>query len=160
MKVTRAQKGFTLIEIMVVVTLIGILASLAIPAFKVVALRARGTAFINDARVFSEAFYRYAQENGKFPRNQRNRDRFPPGMEGYLSEETWQRTTPLGGRYSWDDVRRSRNSAHRGAIMILKGTVKMREMRMIDAWLDDGDTTTGVLQVRSGGSRVYYMLEN
>lgn len=160
MKVARNSRGFTLVEIMVVVTIIGILATLAIPAFAQVRLRTAATTFKNDARVFAEAFQRYAQENGAFPGPQRNRDRFPPDMEGYLSEEDWTRTTPIGGRYSWDDYRRNRRSGHRGAIQVIRGTMNMRELRQLDAWMDDGNIRTGIIQVRSGGRRVYYMLEH
>jgi len=160
MKVARKSRGFTLVEIMVVVTIIGILATLSIPAMQSVQLRTRGTTFFQDARVFSEAFQRYAQEHGSFPRHQRGRDRFPPNMEGYIKETDWTRTTPLGGRYSWDDRRRARRSGHRGAIMVLRGTMTMRELRQIDTWFDDGNIRTGVIQVRSGGRRIYYMLEH
>lgn len=159
-KTVQKTRDFTLVKIMVVVTLIGILASLALPSFRSAGSRTKASAFQNDARVFSEGFLRYAQENGIFPKNQRNRDRFPPNMEGYISSETWQRTTPLGGRYSWDDFRRNRRSGHHGAIMILRSNLKMRELRAIDAAIDDGNTTTGALQVRNGGSRIYYILEN
>lgn len=156
----QKSRGFTLVEIMIVVTLIGILATLAIPAFKAAGLRAKGTAFVNDSRVFSEAFIRYAQENGAYPGPQRNRQRFPAGMEDYLSEADWQRTTPLGGRYSWDNLRRNQRNQHQGAIMVIGSTTNMRDMRQIDAWMDDGNNNTGIIQIRSGGARVYYMLEN
>lgn len=160
MKTDHNTRGFTLVEIMVVVTLIGILASLSLPAIQSAGLRTKASTFQNDARVFSEAFVRYAQENGTFPRNQRNRDRFPPNMEGYIKSDAWQRTTPLGGRYSWDDFRRNNRSGHRGAIMILQSNLKMRELRAVDAAIDDGNTKTGTMQVRNGGSRIYYILEN
>tara|TARA_B110000483_G_scaffold114402_1_gene138841 strand:- start:50 stop:322 length:273 start_codon:yes stop_codon:yes gene_type:complete len=81
-KTVQKTRGFTLVEIMVVVTLIGILASLALLSFKSAGLRTKASAFQNDVRVFSEGFLRCAQENGIFPKNQRNCDRFPPNMEG------------------------------------------------------------------------------
>ena len=159
MRNVSKQRGFTLVEIMIVVTIIGILATLALPAFQRVTLRTRGTAFLNDGRVFSEAFIRYAQENGEFPRNQRGKEDFPPDMEGYIKSEVWTRTTPLGGRYSWDDYRDAARAGHSGAIMVLKSTMSMNEMRLLDTWLDDGDIRTGVIQVRAGGATIYYILE-
>ncbi len=156
----KGSRGFTLVEIMIVVTIIGILATLSLPAFKAAGLKAKAFTLINDARVFSEGFIRYAQENGEFPGQQRNRERFPSDMEGYISEEAWRRTTPLGGRYSWDNVRRARRSGHNGALMVIGSRLPMSDLRAIDAMIDDGNTTTGTVQVRNGGSRVYYILEN
>jgi hypothetical protein len=43
--------------------------------------------------------------------------------------------------------------------MVLKGTFDLNEMRLIDGWLDDGDIRSGVIQVRSGGATIYYMVE-
>ncbi len=159
MKRTSNQRGFTLVEIMIVVTIIGILVTLALPAFERIQLRTRGTAFLNDGRVFSEAFIRYAQENGEFPRNQRGRENFPPAMEGYIKEEVWTRTTPLGGNYSWDDYRGSARSGHQGSIMVLRSNMTMREMRLLDTWLDDGNIQSGTIQVRSAGATIYYVIE-
>ena len=44
--------------------------------------------------------------------------------------------------------------------MILRSNLKMIELRAIDAAIDDRNTTTGAVQVRNGGSRIYYILEN
>ncbi len=61
------QKGFTLIELMIVVAIIGILAAIAIPAYKTYTIRAQlseGLGFVDAAKVaVSESF----TSNGTWP---------------------------------------------------------------------------------------------
>src|SRR5882672_3307496 len=65
----RRRAAFTLVEIMIVVVIIGLLAAMAIPAFKRVQESARNNRAINDFRVFSQAFETYATQNGTWPPN-------------------------------------------------------------------------------------------
>jgi type IV pilus assembly protein PilA len=63
MKTSRSTKGFTLVEIMIVVVIIGLLAAMAIPAFKKVRENSINGALKNDARQISSAAQQYMLEN-------------------------------------------------------------------------------------------------
>jgi type IV pilus assembly protein PilA len=58
------RKGFTLVEIMIVVVIIGLLAAMAIPAFKRVTASSQDKAVLNNARQLSSASDQYFLENG------------------------------------------------------------------------------------------------
>lgn len=60
---TRSTKGFTLVEIMIVVVIIGLLAAMAIPAFQKVRTSSVGKAMENDARQIASAAQQYFLEN-------------------------------------------------------------------------------------------------
>lgn len=60
-----SKKGFTLVEIMIVVVIIGLLAAMAIPAFQKVRQDSRKSAVANDARQLASAAQQYMLENNK-----------------------------------------------------------------------------------------------
>lgn len=59
-----ARKGFTLVEIMIVVVIIGLLAAMAVPAFNKVRQTATEKTILNDLRQLSAAADQYFLENG------------------------------------------------------------------------------------------------
>ena len=66
MKMLRTPRaGFTLVEIMIVVAIIGLLAALAIPAFVKARKQSQGRRILNDARQLDAAIDQWALENGK-----------------------------------------------------------------------------------------------
>jgi len=64
MKITNKNAGFTLVEIMIVVVIIGLLAAMAIPAFQKVRTSSQDKAVLNNARQLSAGADQYYLENG------------------------------------------------------------------------------------------------
>jgi type IV pilus assembly protein PilA len=64
MKNNKSSKGFTLVEIMIVVVIIGLLAAMAIPAFQKVRTSSQDKAVLNNARQLAAAADQYFLENG------------------------------------------------------------------------------------------------
>lgn len=59
------RRGFTLVEIMIVVAIIALLASIAVPGFLRARKRAQASRIINDLRLIDSAVDQYAIENNK-----------------------------------------------------------------------------------------------
>ena len=64
MKAIRSNKGFTLVEIMIVVVIIGLLAAMAIPAFQKVRQSSIEKTLTNDAKQLASAANQYFMEFG------------------------------------------------------------------------------------------------
>ena len=63
----KVQQGFTLIELMIVVAIIGILAAIAIPAYQDFTIRSKVTELINAAGVCKTSVAEFYQSKGVLP---------------------------------------------------------------------------------------------
>lgn len=143
----RRDAAFTLVEIMVVVTIISLLAALSIPALQSVKRRTIATTLGNDLRTFAAAFDTYATERGAFPAEVAA-GVFPPEMVDRIKPVSWNRVTPIGGQYNWDNNQTHYGTKYRGVIQIsTTGTATLlQDVEMweaVDRTIDDGNLTTG-----------------
>lgn len=143
----KRRSGFTLVEIMVVVMIIGVLAALAIAAFAKARQNTQNTCFINDLRVACDAFELYVMENKSFPPDGMP-GVVPVGMATPLSHVAWAGVTPLGGQWDWDYMQ----FGFKAGVSIYLGAA-MNDARMIeiDRKIDDGDMNAGRFRRRSQG---------
>jgi len=151
---SASTRGFTLVEILVVVVIISLLAMLSIPGLQMVQRRAKSSAIINDFRVFATAFETYAHEKGSFPA-EANAGVVPAGMETSLKADAWLRVTPMGGHYNWENNQMHFGNRYKAAIAITATgdaplPLDVNQLTDIDKAIDDGDLYNGNFRLGAG----------
>ena len=82
MKTIKTQLGFTLVELLVVITIIGILATSWVAVFTTQLQWARDSTRINDMKLFETALHQYFAANDAYPAN----NAFSWAVEPYMSK--------------------------------------------------------------------------
>ncbi len=151
----RAARGFTLIELMIVVAIIGVLASVAAPIFENYMVRARMVETGLMLGQWAREFHRWNGENGRYP-NDSHID-LPAEALGDLIIDNgqWSAPTPLGGTWNWEGPD---NYPYAG-ISIFNHTAPLQEIAQLDHILDDGDLGNGRFRQTANGRYTYILDE-
>lgn len=156
-----ARRGFTLVEIMIVVVIIGLLAALAVPAFQKVQQRSQVSRFANDIRVFAQGLETLMLELGELPGD--------PGsgslagghaaLADYINGGKYTQPTSLGGVWDID----SGDFGVRCVVGVDLGgaptALQLANLQSVDALSDDGDLSTGSFRGFNGNRRGDLLIE-
>jgi prepilin-type N-terminal cleavage/methylation domain-containing protein len=140
------RRGYTLVEIMVVVGIIGFLAALALPSMGRARTNSQGAAFINNLRLARAVFEAHVIENGFYP-DDTTPGVIPDGMAQDLKSIQWARPTPIGGQWDWDYLQFGVTAG----VSVFMPNFSDEQMTRIDQRIDDGDLSSGQFRQRAGG---------
>jgi len=136
------RHGFTLMEVLIVVMILGVLAAIVITQFAGATDDAQRTAFIANGRIFREQAKHFQLDNGVYPEDASSGS-LPDGFGYYVQQNKWEGGTPIGG--VWDAERDSFGLTSSIGVHF-NGSGQTRDdayMQQIDAAMDDGDLATG-----------------
>ncbi len=143
---------------MVAVVIIGLLAAAAMPGYRLITLKSKTTAVVNNFRAFSTALVTYNLQNGKWPADT-GPGAIPVEVVGALPT-AFGLKTPIGGVYEWDfDV--SPNGFYTKAaisIITVSGNPMSEDVELlekIDKEMDDGNLATGNIRLGSTNALVF-----
>jgi len=151
---TRENVGrvdaFSLVELMIVVTIIGFLAVIAIPMVMESRRRAQDTDFINDLRLLTgQVFDYHGFERGDFPSDA------APGVEPVGVADSlpkrfaWSERTAIGGYWDWERAPFRGQTVHGfcyAGVAVYQPERTTEEMRDIDSRIDDGNLDAGMFR--------------
>lgn len=153
--IDKRRAGFTLVEIMIVVVIIGLLASIAVPGFQQVRKKAQATTLGVDMRALAASFGQFAMENGSYPASAAPGN-LPAGMVGWISEDTWLGDTPIGGNFGWINI--SGGGFSLALLYVSEPDTDVDTLVEVDEIIDDGDLFDGAV-ILIGGLGLAYCVE-
>lgn len=145
------EAGFTLLELLIVVAVIGVLAAIAIPNYQSSRDRAKAAVVVAELRNFSSAFFAFYTTNLEFPPD--NHEAIPPGMENLLPPQ-FEQTTAIGGRYNWEGP-----DGYPYAGISISSGAEPRLAQLVDKIMDDGNPGSGRFRITSNGRPTYILEE-
>ena len=154
---TGFPKGFTLIEILIVVMILGLIAAVVIVSINNVSTEARQTSFITNIRSFATAAEYYHSNTGEYLADA-DAGVVPTGWEEYIEVRKWVKETPIGGHWDIDDQDTCGFTSCVGVDFDGTGQIQNDAfMQQVDSKCDDGDLNTGSFRKIADG-QYYYIL--
>ena len=153
--ITRPKNGFTLIEVLIVVVILGVLAGIVIPAYAGYTADSAQKAFLINIKKIAEVADYYYQLTGEYFEDSSS-GQMPAGLDTYIQSSMWTNGTPIGG--VWDYELDSYGVKSAFGVHFFNVTPKDDAyMQEIDAAFDDGDLTTGCFR-KLDTDRFYYIV--
>lgn len=151
-----ARRGFTLIEILIVVVILGILAGIVIISYTDVTGDIEKQAFMSSGRVFTEASVRFWVDNNAYLEDSAS-GALPTGFGDYITWSQWVGGTPIGG--VWDSENTSYGYRHCLGVHFNGSGITRDDayMQEIDVIIDDGDLATGFFR-KIAAARYYWII--
>lgn len=144
------QSGFTLLELLIVVTIIGVLSAVALPAYRDYVFRAKLSEMILQLDNMADRIRLYEIETGQYP----NDTHIVPPAEVPMPYY-WYDETLLGGNYNWEGP----DGYPYAGISILGATAELKHIQYFDRVLDDGNLATGAFRETPNGRYTYILDE-
>lgn len=140
-------RAFTLVEIAIVVTLLGLLIAIGVPTYRRLTVKSKATAAVSDLRTFSAAFVTYNLQQAKWPDATGTAGEIPPEMANTVPQ-AFTKITPIGGYYEW--LKDSIYGKAAITISTANGSLATDDaelVELIDTLMDDGNPATGSIQI-------------
>jgi len=138
----KHNNGFSLIELLVVVVLLGLMGAVAVPQFAGTKQEMMQSAFVNDVYALTDAIQLYQLDHDAYLPNTKAGE-LPEPLRPYIPFHRWEYGTPIGG--AWD-YEANKSLGFKSAIGVRFSQLPRPSvgfMEQIDARTDDGDLHTG-----------------
>jgi len=151
------SRGFTLVEILIVVVILGILAAMVIPMFTDFTDEATQLVFISDMQTYSTAAQYYMADVGDYLEDSSS-GQLPLGWSPYVNDDKWLGGPSIGGVWDFELDSFGIKSAFGVHFNVASDHPGDPYMLKIDTMFDDGNLSTGGFR-KIANDRYYFILE-